>query len=47
MAIGLGLGRRRFSVASAAQFRRVVLDLLVATSALSLLLALWGAWRAA
>lgn len=46
MAIGLNLGRRRFRLASAAQFRRVVLDLLVGTSALSLMLALWGAWRA-
>lgn len=47
MAIGLGIGRRRFNTASVAQFRRAVLNLLVVASTLSLALAIWGATRGA
>ena len=46
MALGLALGRRHFNGASVSQFRAFVLNLLVATSTLSLALAVWGASRA-
>ncbi len=45
MAVGLGLGRCRFDTASAAQFRHVVLNLLVVASTLALALAIWKAKR--